>query len=163
MTRRFHSTGLTLSMANPSHITIKPRFTIQNLHVTKARQYSVMACQIFTPLALSTEALYHFVHSDSLCTLKGFQLKKKKKDIIYISVHDSNKHTPSPSGILKARYLRFPNIFNNSITNLNIHFRFYKKTPPWNMCIITKKKNYSFKELKRIASMQETSFSLLHV
>lgn len=83
-----------------------------------------MACQIFTPLTLSTEALYHFVHSDSLCTLKGFQLKK---DIIYISVHNSNKHTPSPSGILKARYLRFLNIFNFSITNLNIHFRFYKK------------------------------------
>lgn len=30
------------------------------------------------------------------------------------------------------------------------------------MCIIIKK-NSSFKELKKIASMQETSFSLLHV
>lgn len=126
-------------MANPSHTKTKPRFTyhiIQNLHVIKARQYSVMACQIFTPLTLSTKALYHFVHSDSLCTLKGVQLKK---DVIYISVHNSNKHTPSPSGILKARYLRFLNIFNFSITNLNIHFRVYKKTPPWNMCIIVKK------------------------
>lgn len=139
-------------MANPSHTKTKPRFTyhiIQNLHVIKARQYSVMACQIFTPLTLSTKALYHFVHSDSLCTLKGVQLKK---DIIYISVHNSNKHTPSPSGILKARYLRFLNIFNFSITNLNIHFRVYKKTPPWNMCIIVKK-NYSFKELKKTASV----------
>lgn len=83
-----------------------------------------------------------------------------KKDIIYISVHNSNNHAPSPSGILKARYLRFLNIFNFSITNLNIHFRFYKRTPPWNMCIIILK-NYSFKELKKIASIQETSFSLL--
>lgn len=83
-----------------------------------------------------------------------------KKDIIYISVHNSNNHAPSPSGILKARYLRFLNIFNFSITNLNIQFRFYKRTPPWNMCIIILK-NYSFKELKKIASIQETSFSLL--
>lgn len=116
-----------------------------------------MACQMFTPLTLSTKALYHFVHSDSLCTLKGFLLKK---DIIYISVHNSNNHAPSLSGILKARYLRFLNIFNFSITNLNIHFRFYKRTPPWNMWIIILK-NYSFKELKKIASIQETSFSLL--
>lgn len=132
-----------LPMANPSHTKkkINPRSTyhmVRDLHVIKARQYSkVMACQIFTPLTVSTEALYHFVHSDSLCTSKGFQLKK---DIIYRSVHNSNKHIPSPSGILKARYLRFLNIFNFSITNLNIHLRFYKKTPPWNMCIIIKKK-----------------------
>lgn len=68
-------------MANPSHTKkINPRLTyhvIQDLHVIKARQYSVMACQIFTPLTLSTEALYHFVHSDSLCTLKGSHLKKR--------------------------------------------------------------------------------------
>lgn len=120
-----------------------------------------MACQIFTPLTLSTEALYHFVHSDSLCTLKGFQLKK---DIIYISVHNSNKHTPSPSGILKARYLRFLNIFNFSITNLNIHFRFYKKdTSLEYVHYHLKKKIYSFKELKKTASIRETSFSLLHI
>lgn len=30
------------------------------------------------------------------------------------------------------------------------------------MCIIILK-NYSFKELKKIASVQETSFSLLHI
>lgn len=73
-------------MANPSRTKIKPRFTyhiIQNVHVIKARQYSVMACQIFTPLTLSTEALYHFVHSDSLCTLKGFQLKKTLYTYLY--------------------------------------------------------------------------------
>lgn len=114
-------------MANPSHTKIKPRFTyhrIQNVHVIKARQYSVMACQIFTPLTLSTEALYHFVHSDSLCTSKGFQLKK---DIIYISVHNSNKHTPSPSGILKARYLRFLNIFNFSYHKPKYTFQILQK------------------------------------
>lgn len=73
-------------MANTSHTKIKPRFTyhiIQTLHVIKARQYSVMACQIFTPLMLSTKALYHFVHSDSLCTLKGFLLKKTLYTYLY--------------------------------------------------------------------------------
>lgn len=42
-----------------------------------------MACQIFTPLTVSTEALGRCVHSDSYARREGF----RKNDTIYKSVH----------------------------------------------------------------------------